>query len=73
MIMQLNSVGHRSTNVLNLTKQQFQVRLLLAEIVHKHWVTNLKTLWLCLPMTLLMGFLMLLNSSRQVRSYNVEQ
>ena len=42
MVVQLNGVGHGSTNVLNLTQQLFWVRMLLAEIAHKHRVTDFK-------------------------------
>ena len=36
LIVQFDSVGHRSTKVSNLTEQPFRVRMLWAEVTHKH-------------------------------------
>ena len=36
MIMKFNSVRHGSTNVPNLAKRPFWVRMLWAEVAHKH-------------------------------------
>ena len=43
LIVELDGVGHRSSDGLDMTKQLFRVRMLLTEIACKDRVTNFKT------------------------------
>ena len=71
MVVQLNSVGQGSKNVTDLTKQPFQMRVLWDEILHKHWISNLKTsLFGTIIMTLFLRYLLLLNLLGQIRSHD---
>ena len=47
LIVELDGVGHGSTNVLDMTEQPSWVRMLLTEISNKNRVTNFKTSDLC--------------------------
>ena len=72
LIVQFDSVGHRSLNVSNLTQQPFRVRMLWAEVAHKHCVSHLKTSHLgVIIMAVFLRHLMLSDSLGQVRSHNV--
>ena len=48
LIVELDGIGHRSMNVLDITEQPSWVRMLLTEISNKDRVTNFETSDLCM-------------------------
>ena len=43
LIVELDGIGHGSSDDFNMTEQPFRVRMLLTEIAYKDRVTNFKT------------------------------